>query len=64
VKLAVDLTAAQADMLKGEASRLGVPVEDLARAAVLELISARSEEFRRAAEQVVRKNLELYDRIA
>ena len=64
MKLAIDLTAAQAEMLRGEALRFGVPPEDLARAAVLELISARSEEFRQAAEQIVRKNLELYERLA
>jgi len=64
MKLAIDLTPAQADLLRGEASRLGVPVEDLARAAVIELLSSRSEEFRKDAEQVVRKNLDLYERLA
>jgi hypothetical protein len=64
VKLAIDLTSAQADQLEVEAARLGVPAETLARAAVLDLITARSEDFRRAAEQVIRKNLELYERLA
>ena len=64
MKLAIDLSPAQVDLLRGEASRLGVPVEELAKAAVVELLSSRSEEFRRAAEQVVRKNLGLYERLA
>lgn len=64
MKLAIDLTAAQADQLKVEASRLGVPAEALARAAVLDLISVRSEDFRRIAEQILRKNAELYERLA
>lgn len=64
MKVAIELTAGQADLLRQEAARLGVPAEELARAAVVNLLSASAEDFRRAAEQVIRKNAELYERLA
>jgi hypothetical protein len=64
VRIAIDLTPTQANHLHLEATRLGVPPEDLARAAVLDLISSRPEDFRKAAEYVLLKNRELYERLA
>jgi hypothetical protein len=64
VKLAFDLPPAQAEKLRQEASRLGVAPEDLALAAVLDLLGASDTEFRAAATSVLRKNQELYKRPA
>jgi hypothetical protein len=41
-----------------------VKPEDLARAAVADLLTHEDEDFRAAAEQVLRKNEELYRRLA
>jgi hypothetical protein len=64
MELAIELPAAQAARLREEAARLGVPLADLARAAVADLLAARDDDFRAAAERVVKKNDELYRRLA
>ena len=64
MRLAIDLTELQADRLRQEAARLGVAPEELARAAVADLLTAQREDFREAAEHVLRKNEELYRRLA
>ena len=57
-------TDAETTKLRQEATRLGVEPEDLARAAVTDLLSNEDQDFRDAAEQVLRKNEELYRRLA
>jgi hypothetical protein len=42
MELAIELGATQADRLRQEAARLGVPPAELARAAVVDLLAARS----------------------
>jgi hypothetical protein len=42
----------------------GLSPEDLARAAIADLLATPGEEFRAAAERVLRKNEELYRRLA
>ncbi len=64
MKIAFELPAGQAEQLRQEAERLGVSPDDLARAAVDDLLSARDEDFRLAVERVLRKNEELYRRLA
>jgi hypothetical protein len=64
MKLTIDLSAAQAERLRVEAERLGLTPEDLARAAVADLLATRDDEFKAAAEKVLRKNEELYRRLA
>jgi hypothetical protein len=64
MKVAFELPAAQAERLRQEAERLGVSPDDLARAAVADLLITRDEDFRVAAERVLRKNEELYRRLA
>ena len=64
MKVAFELPAAQAEKLRREAERLGVSPDDLARAAVADLLAARDEDFRVAAERVLRKNEDLYRRLA
>ena len=46
------------------AARLNVSVNDLAMAAVRDLIARPDEEFERAAARVLEKNRELYRRLA
>jgi hypothetical protein len=46
------------------ARRLNVPVQDLASAAVHDLISRPPDDFERAAQRVLEKNRELYRRLA
>jgi hypothetical protein len=64
MELAIELPAAQVARLREEAARLGVPPADLARAAVADLLAAKDDDFRAAAERVVKKNDELYRRLA
>ena len=50
--------------MRHEAERLGVAPEDLARAVIAELLAAPADDFQAAAERVLRKNEELYRRLA
>ena len=64
MKLSIDLNDRQADLLKQTAAKLGVPVEELARAAVSDLLVAEDSEFSEAAGRVLEKNRELYERLS
>ncbi|HEX7215955.1 MAG TPA: DNA-binding protein [Methylomirabilota bacterium] len=64
MKLSIDLSPAQADRLRIEAERLGLTPEDLARAAITDLLAATGEDFKAAADRVLKKNQELYRRLA
>ena len=64
MKLTIDLSPAQAERLRHEAERLGLAPEDLARAALADLLATRDDDFNAAAERVLRKNAELYRRLA
>jgi hypothetical protein len=64
MKLMIDLSPAQAERLCREAERLGLSPEDLGRAAIADLLATPGDEFRTAAERVLRKNEELYRRLA
>jgi hypothetical protein len=64
MKVTFDLPPAQAEKLRQEADRLGVQPADLARAALVDLLATRDEDFRAAAERVLRKNEDLYRRLA
>jgi hypothetical protein len=59
MKFMIDLSPVQAEQLRREAERLGLTPEDLARAAVADLLATPHSEFRTAAERVLRKNEEL-----
>jgi hypothetical protein len=59
----LELSPAQEDRLRSEAQRLGVSAEDLARVAVEDLLE-RSADFDQAADYVVAKNRELYNRLS
>jgi len=63
VKLDIDLTPAQADRLRQEAERLKITPEELARAAVADLLAERGQDFKVAAARVLEKYSELYRRL-
>lgn len=62
--LNIELSDEQAKRLEETARRLNVTVADLAKAAINDLVSRRDEDFDRAAERVLKKNAELYRRLA
>jgi hypothetical protein len=64
MNVAFELPAAQAEKLRQEAERLGISPSDLARAALSDLLADRDDDFRAAADRVLRKNAELYRRLA
>ena len=64
MKLALELPPAEAEKLRAEAERLGVSPEDLARAALADLLSAADPAFGAAARRVLVKNSQLYKRLA
>ena len=64
MKLDIELSPTQAKRLREEAERLRVTPEALARAALSDLLSEPEESFKVAADRVLRKNDELYRRLA
>ena len=64
MKLAIELTDEQAERLRAEATRLGVEPEQLAIAAVADLIAAEGPDFDSAATRILEKNRDLYRRLA
>ncbi len=64
MKVAIELPTGQAAQLEAEAKRLGVSVEDLARAAVTDLLAAPDAAFQASAKRILAQNLELYRRLA
>jgi hypothetical protein len=62
--IAVELTPTQEQQLRNEAQRLGLPPEDLARIAVEDLLDRPGPDFEEAAQHVLQKNRELYDRLS
>jgi len=63
MKLSIDLNDVQIGLLRQAAAKLGVPVEDLARAAVSDLLAGEDDEFTDVARRVLEKNEELYKRL-
>ena len=64
MKLSIDLNDVQIGLLRETAAKLGVPVEDLARAAVSDLLVGEDDEFTDTARRVLEKNKELYKRLS
>ena len=64
MKLTIDLSAALAERLRREAERLGLAPEELARSAITDLLETPDDAFKTATERVLRKNEELYRRLA
>ena len=64
MKLDIDLTPAQAERLRQEPECLKITPEELARAAVPDLLSECDHDLRVVAERVLEKYRELYRRLA
>ncbi len=64
MKILVELSEEDAERLRSVAERLGVRPEELARAGLVDLLRQPEEDFQRAAEHVLRKNQDLYRRLA
>lgn len=64
MSIAVELPEPQAAKLRDQARRLGVSPEDLAAAAIADLLNREQDDFDSAAEYVLRKNRELYRHLA
>ncbi len=59
----LELSESIIEQLTERAKSLGIRPEELARAAVADLVSRPTEEFEHAAEYVLKKNAELYRRL-
>jgi hypothetical protein len=64
MQLPVELTDAQLESLRDRAKSLGISPEQLASAAVADLVERPADDFTRAASKVLSKNAELYRRLA
>lgn len=64
MKLSVEITGPIEQQLAEAAKRLNVSANDLAAAAVRDLVAGLDEEFSRVAARVLEKNRELYRRLA
>ncbi len=64
MKIAIDLSEPQEAQLRERAKALGIAPEELARVAVADLLTQPDEAFASAADRVLRKNAELYRRLA
>ena len=62
--LTLELDEQQIQRLRDMASRLNVSVSELAKAAITDLISRSQSDFEEAATRVLKKNAELYRRLA
>lgn len=62
--LPVELTESQLESLRQRAKALGISPEQLAAAAVADLVAQPADDFARAAARVMSKNTELYRRLA
>jgi len=62
--LPVELTESQVDALRQRAKALGISPEQLAAAAVADLVAKPADDFANAAVRVLSKNGELYRRLA
>jgi hypothetical protein len=64
MKIAIELNPVQSERLQAIAASLGVNAEQLAQAAVTDLVNASADDFESAASRVLQKNRELYQRLA
>lgn len=62
--LTLDLDEKQTAQLQEAARKLNISVHDLAKAAINDLLAKPDQDFERAADRVLKKNAELYKRLA
>jgi predicted transcriptional regulator len=63
MKLAIELSEAQERRLTEIAGRLNIPPQELAEAAIRELVSQPDAQFGHVALRLIEKNQELYERL-
>jgi hypothetical protein len=63
MKISLELTAEQQTQLQEAARRLNLSPEDLASAAVRDLVGLPDSQFAQVADRILAKNAELYDRL-
>lgn len=63
-KIVIQLSKKQADRLAELAKSLDTTVEDLAKAKLCEMVEKPDKEFQQALRYVLKKNAELYRRLA
>ena len=64
MSISFNLNDEHSKRLQQRASELGVDVQELARAAINDLLARPHEDFESAAKQVLEKNRELYRRLS
>ena len=64
MSLAIELNEDQQRRLAEIAERLGVPASSLAEAAVRELLARPEADFEQISERILKKNHDLYERLA
>jgi hypothetical protein len=64
MRISVELDEDQGNLLNSEAERLGIRPEDLVKLGLNDLLVASREDFQKAAEYVLRKNADLYERLS
>ncbi|SLM32102.1 conserved hypothetical protein [Desulfamplus magnetovallimortis] len=62
--ITVEIDDSKADILKEKAQKLGLLPDQFVAASIEDLISIPEPEFNKALEKVLRKNKELYKRLA
>jgi predicted transcriptional regulator len=62
--ITVELEPEQFEKLQSLADRLGMSIEGLARSTIEDLLAGPDDKFEQAAEYVLRKNEDLYRRLA
>lgn len=62
--ITIELPKERARKLQEMASKFGVSAEELVRASVEDMLTQPEEQFRKAALYVLKKNAELYKRLA
>ncbi len=64
MKIAIELNEIESAHLSDIAASIGIPVEELASAALADFVDASTADFDAAAKRVLDKNQELYRRLS
>jgi len=64
VTITIELTQENVQRLKEMSSKFGISMEELARVGVEDMLSQPDEQFQKAMPYVLKKNAELYKRLA
>jgi hypothetical protein len=64
VTITIELTQKNVQKLKEMALKFGISMEELARVGVEDMLSQPDEQFQKAMHYVLKKNTELYKRLA